>query len=187
MNIQIINVNNFSLEEFNLTLSLMDEKRKNYINSLKHERSKLLSVAAEWTAKSNAARLLNKEVEEITLIRDQKGKPYIKNNPLYISISHSGDFVAVALHSAPVGIDIEVLRSVDLRLKNRICTDSDSVFLKESKSAEEENLKILKIWTAKEAYFKKIGTGITNFKSISYKEIKPCHRFENNLIITTVI
>ena len=164
----------------------MDEKRKNYINSLKHKEGKLLSVAAEWLTKSNASRLLNKPLEEIVLLRDEKGKPFIKDSPLYISISHTGNFAAVTLHTAPVGLDIEVLKPIDKRLKNRICTDSDLKYVLSLDNEIEENLKTLEIWTAKEAYFKKIGTGITNFKSISYKDIKATHKREGSILKTTV-
>ncbi len=182
----LLNINDFSEENFNLCLSLMDEKRKNYINSLKHKQGKLLSVAAEWLTKSNASLLLNIPPEEIALLRDEKGKPFIKDSPLYISISHSGDFAAVTFHPTPVGLDIEVLKPIDMRLKNRICTDSDLEYLSQSQTEAQENLNLLKIWTAKEAYFKMTGTGITNFKSISYKDINASHSIENPLIITTV-
>ena len=128
MQIFLININDFSDQNYNLCLSLMDEKRRQYIHSLKHQKGKLLSVAAEWLVKTNASTLLNKNIEEIVLLRDEKGKPYIKDNPVYISISHSGDFAAAAFHNSPVGIDIEVLRPVDIRLKNRICTNRDLVF-----------------------------------------------------------
>ncbi len=182
----LLNINDFSDQNFNLCLSLMDEKRRQYINSLQHKQGKLLSVAAEWLTKTNASLLLNKPLEEIVLLRDEKGKPFIKDNPLYISISHSGNFAAVTLHTAPIGIDIEVLKPIDKRLKNRICTDSDLLFLTKSQTEAQLNLNLLKIWTAKEAYFKMTGTGITNFKSISYKDINASHSIENSLIITTV-
>ena len=187
MQIFLININDFSDQNYNLCLSLMDEKRRQYIHSLKHQKGKLLSVAAEWLVKTNASTLLNKNIEEIVLLRDEKGKPYIKDNPVYISISHSGDFAAAAFHNSPVGIDIEVLRPVDIRLKNRICTNSDLDYLKQCADKTQEYLKILEIWTAKESYFKMIGTGITDFKSISYKDINVTHSFENSLIITTAI
>jgi 4'-phosphopantetheinyl transferase len=165
----------------------MDEKRRLYLNSLKHTKNKLLSVAAEWLVKENVAKILNKPIEEVVILREEKGKPYIEGNPLYISISHSGDFVAVAIHAAPVGIDIEELKAVHPKLKDRICTDSDLEFLNEGKNEIERNEKTLLIWTAKEAYFKKIGTGITDFKSISYKNIKASHSIQNSYVITTVI
>ena len=162
------------------------QDKVNVIKGVGDKKAKLLSVAAEWLTKINAARLLNKQPQEIVLLREEKGKPYIKNNPIYISISHSGNFAAVAFHTAPVGIDIEVLKPIDNRLKTRICTDSDLSFLNQSENQTKENLNLLKIWTAKEGYFKKTGTGITDFKSISYKDINATHSVENSLIITTV-
>ena len=186
MQIFLINVNDFTEDKFNLCLSLMDEKRRLYLNSLKHTKNKLLSVAAEWLVKENVAKILNKPIEEVVILREEKGKPYIEDNPLYISISHSGDFVAVAIDRAPMGIDIEEIKPVHKKLKDRICTDSDLKYVLSWDNKTEENLKTLEIWTAKEAYFKKIGTGITNFKSISYKDIKATHKREGSILITTV-
>ena len=183
---ELLNINDFSQKDFDFCLSLMENGRKEYINSLKHQKGKALSVAAEWLTKKTAAKLLKKPIEEIIILRDEKGKPFIENNLLFFSISHSGDYAAVIFDSQPIGLDIEVLRQIDVRLKKRICTDSDLLFLKDGKSAEEENLRLLKIWTAKEGYFKKTGSGITDFKSISYKDLNCTHSFEKSLIITVV-
>ncbi len=187
MQIFLININEFSEENYNLCLSFMDKKRKDYVSSLKNQKGRLLTVAAEWLTKHNAAKILKKDFDEIVILREEKGKPYIKGNPIFISVSHSGDYAAVGFHTSPIGLDIEVLKPIDKRIKNRICTTEDLKYISQCQNETEENLKLLEIWTAKEAYFKKIGTGITNFKNISYKDITATHNFENSLIITTVI
>lgn len=186
LQIFLLNTNDFSDYNFNLCISLMGEKRRKYINSLKHQKAKLLSVAAEWLIKNEVSKFLNKNIEDITIFKDQKGKPYLKDIPLHISISHSGDYAAAAFDFTPIGIDIELIRQIDTRLKNRICTQNDLIFMNTSQNPKEENLNLLKIWTAKEAYFKMIGTGITDFKSISYEDINLTHTFKDSLIITTV-
>ena len=138
MQIFLINVNDFTEDKFNLCLSLMDEKRRLYLNSLKHTKNKLLSVAAEWLVKENVAKILNEPIEEVVILREEKGKPYIEGNPLYISISHSGDFAAIAIESKPVGIDVEVIKPVHKKLKDRICTDSDLKYVLSSNNETEE-------------------------------------------------
>ena len=56
------------------------------------------------------ATLLNTDVKKIYY---KMRKPYVKDKNVYFSIAHKYPLVAVVVHSLPVGIDIEMLRSVD--------------------------------------------------------------------------
>lgn len=162
----------------------MEKSRLERVLNISHEQSRKMSVFAEWKAKNLIAEKLDKKVSQIDFCYSEKGKPYLENGEIHFNISHSGGWAAVALNSSPIGIDIEVLKPVDQRLRTRICTEDDLDFLQNCE--DDETTALLKIWTAKEAYFKKTGTGIIGFKTISYREISPLHFFEDNLIITIV-
>lgn len=177
-----MNINEIKPDQIKKCLSLMTEKRKNYIDSVSDEKRKLESIAGEWLVKTSVSQSLSLPVEEIIIERTEKGKPYVKDRDVHISISHSGDYVAAAVDTKPVGIDIEVIKPIDLKVAERVCSQSD---IKEL-SCGDPLIAFLKIWTAKEAYFKMTGTGIVNIKSVSYKDINAYHTFENDLIITTV-
>ncbi|MDE6597732.1 MAG: 4'-phosphopantetheinyl transferase superfamily protein [Clostridia bacterium] len=83
--------------------------------------------------------------------RTDNGKPYIEGNPVFFSISHSGDDGVILICDAPCGVDLEVLKDRKF--------DSYYKRLSARERAEiDGNLKVfLTNWVAKEAYIKYIG------------------------------
>ncbi|MEE0946637.1 MAG: 4'-phosphopantetheinyl transferase superfamily protein [Acutalibacteraceae bacterium] len=175
-------IRDFKEEEYTQCLSLMTEERRKYINSLSDEKRKLTSVCAQWHILSLASEVSGKKYSEITVLRNEKGKPYLKDLPFHISISHSDSLVAVAINQNPIGIDIEKIKSRNLNLCRKLCDDEASII----RNSNNPTIDFYKIWTAKEAYFKMTGTGIVNLKSVSYKDIDCTHFFKNDYIITIV-
>ncbi len=51
--------------------------------------------------------------ERLTLSKFENGKPYILNSNLHVSLSHSGEYLAIALSPTPVGVDIQKKEDVD--------------------------------------------------------------------------
>lgn len=85
---------------------------------------------------------------------DENGKPYFKNHPqFHFNISHSKDIIAVAVSSAPVGVDVEILRDVNLKIAERRFTEKEKDFVI-------TNEDFFYVWTRKEAYLKKTGKGL---------------------------
>lgn len=94
--------------------------------------------------------------------RTENGKPYIEGNPLFFSITHSGDRALVAISNVPVGVDLEVfntkkysavLESFSANEKLEILSDSDFLFH----------------WTAREAFIKmRGGTLAEDLKRIEF-------------------
>lgn len=86
------------------------------------------------------------------------GKPYIKNYPkLHFNLSHCRRYVAVAIHSSPVGVDIECRRKVSQSLIRRVCSEDEQHLIAAS---QEPDMEFLRLWTRKESYLKYTGTGI---------------------------
>ncbi len=108
---------------------------------------------------------------DIEIYPDEKGKLRLGNLPLGISISHSGNFVAAALNSGEVGIDIETFRDVSVSVINRALNEEEREYLclsgeRESLSAESIGAeRFFELWTAKEAYVKFTGEGLSGLKS----------------------
>lgn len=93
-------------------------------------------------------------------------KPYLKGQDVFFNLSHSGDYVGVAIGNKEIGFDIQKpVLNVNKSLINRILTKEEAVLFKESKASFNE------IWAIKESYSKLTGDGISlNFKEISYKK-----------------
>lgn len=174
-------ISTFTSNQYNKCLSLMTEERRAYLDTVSNKEKKLASVCGEWCIKKLVSEFADIKAEDITVLRTEKGKPYLKDLPFHISISHSSDLVAVAVSRFPVGIDMEKIKDRDLKLCRKVCTEKDNAIIKNSHNPIED---FYKIWTAKEAYFKKEGTGITDLKSVSYCDTDCLHFFEDDYIIT---
>lgn len=48
-------------------------------------------------------------------IKEEGGKPYIQNNPIYFSISHSNSLLGIAFSKNPIGFDIEIKEEKDYK------------------------------------------------------------------------
>lgn len=98
---------------------------------------------------------------------ESKGKPYICYVPWHFNLSHSGDYVALAIGDAPVGIDIQQKRAYKDSLVKRFFSEVEIAAYESllSTDAQEHNAVresfFYTLWCRKEAYGKLLGTGLT--------------------------
>ena len=100
---------------------------------------------------------------------NQNEKPYIDEN-IHFNISHSSNFIVVIIGNSNCGIDVEKInnRKLSKRLINTILSPKEKTEIK-----NEEDL--IRLWTIKEAYLKKKGTGIILSRlsdNIDYSNVK---------------
>lgn len=90
----------------------------------------------------------------VALEYDDYGKPHLKNNGPYLSISHSGDYSAVITSKVhPVGIDIECLKERIYRISHKFLRTEEDQNIGETNRLE----KLYIVWGAKEALYKIYG------------------------------
>ena len=93
---------------------------------------------------------------------NSKGKPILLNSYLHFNISHSKNFVACAIDTKPVGIDIQSYNEMNpLRIMEKICTEEESEFIKTGADGTETLKRFYMVWSAKEAYLKYTGEGLS--------------------------
>ncbi len=113
---------------------------------------------------SEACRNLMKAMtgwEQVTVLKDKFGKPYLENSHSYISFSHSGHFAAAIYNNdEPVGIDIQELKPKIINIAPKFCSDREMAYLDNEHRVEMLHV----IWGVKEAVFKKYGKGEVLFK-----------------------
>jgi len=98
--------------------------------------------------------------KEVVIKYDSNGKPFIDDNQLNISISHSGNFIALAVHpSKPVGIDVEKISEKIQRVCQRFLSADEQIEL----SNGDDIRKLIIVWSAKEALYKIIGFEAVDF------------------------
>jgi 4'-phosphopantetheinyl transferase len=102
------------------------------------------------------------EPAEVEFVFGDHGKPGLPGGGLCFNASDSGDVVVVALATAEVGVDIEVVRGIRRRdsLARRVCTDRELEILARTPD-EEGDAMLLRLWTCKEAALKAVGVGLS--------------------------
>ncbi|MBW6490164.1 MAG: 4'-phosphopantetheinyl transferase superfamily protein [Lentimicrobium sp.] len=129
------------------------------------------SLLGEVMARHLLHRATGKSLPEIPFTTGEKGKPVPDGFAgIHINISHSGDWVVVALSPTPVGVDVEKMKKVPEGVAKRFFSISENKWLN---SIEDENEKahiFFTLWTLKESFLKAIGKGLTkNLNSFTIK------------------
>jgi phosphopantetheinyl transferase len=107
------------------------------------------------------ARCLFKSVSGVDYVKDERGKPHFpksSDSDLHMSISHCKGGIAFIIADEPVGIDVEEISRMNLKISRRICTENE---LKLLENAEDNQELLCKLWVLKEAYSKLTGKGLS--------------------------
>lgn len=168
----------FSVTEFTQTqydewYSLMSREKQHRVDRLRFEKDKKLSVVADMLAKKAIADFCFVEPHGVVLTQKDGGKPFVEKLDVEFSVSHSDEMVVCAVSSKPIGIDIEKIRPIDLKIARRVCSSDELEFIFGYPPSEQdfvftidpERLKrFFELWTAKEAFVKFKGTGIKDIR-----------------------
>lgn len=171
-----INSPEFTQELYEKAYNAMAQERKEKADRYRNPEDKRLCVFADMLVRE----LLKEHfsIENPVFSKDENGKPVLQNKEAHFSISHSKSFVACAVDSKPVGIDIEELRPIPAQLIKRVCTCEEKEFINSNGEAlsPSEVKKFLQVWTAKEAYLKYtgkgLGGGLQSVSTVENREIK---------------
>ena len=109
--------------------------------------------------------------EKVYLSHHDNGKPYIENNPINISITHTANYVAVILHDdEDVGIDIESLDRDFSAVEKKALSEDEIEDLEDDKRNEQLAI----YWCAKEAIFKRLSVYNLDFaEQIEIERFRP--------------
>lgn len=159
-------------------LSMLTPRRRQQLFSLRFEADKKRCAAAGLLLWEH---LYHRHPEHFTVSYNAAGKPSISyrsalnseispldasgfgisDSPLtvpFFNLSHSGDFVMLAISDTPVGCDIERLHKAIL--SHHVFHKNELALLSSLPEGDARNREFLRLWTAKEAFLKAIGTGI---------------------------
>ena len=151
-----------------------------------NKKTKKADKAQSLSAYSCINKMLSLMKIDDEVILHKNGKPVLKCGGAFISASHSEDFVLCGISKFPIGVDVEKMRPIDLKVARRFCSETE---LENCKNEQD----FFKIWTLKEAYFKLYGS-VPNIKQIEFsfsadevycsdEKIKAKSFFKNDLAI----
>lgn len=122
---------------------------------------------SEWLSSRYLLHLLSERDIRGACLKDEYGKPYLKNSEYHISVSHSDDYTAVIGSPVVCGIDIQKIVSKIGRIARRFISDEEWEYIPEADALLYYHV----LWGAKEAMYKCYGK-----KSLIFKEnilVKP--------------
>ncbi len=99
---------------------------------------------------------------DFALAAKENGMPYLLHNPdLFVSASHAGRYVTVAIADAPIGIDVETLPTrIDLEALAKHYYTEHERRVPEQLRQDEKDRHLLSVWTGKESYRKRYGCAL---------------------------
>jgi len=146
-------------------LTLLTKKEKERADRFRHEGAYQQFLVGHATVHSIMRHLLGNDYEEVEWMETEHHKPFIRiadtNQAFEYNLSHCEGFIAVAVGTAPQGIDIEKQRHLeDLEgISRQVFTDSEVAQVFSSQDANQQHATFYKFWTCKEAALKADGTG----------------------------
>lgn len=97
------------------------------------------------------------EVSDASLIRyNPYGKPFLSDSSVHFNLSHSGDYIVLAVGENEVGIDIEKSVPYSDDVAKKCFVPEEYRLLKEQKDIDSFYM----LWTAKESVMKACGKGL---------------------------
>lgn len=141
------------------TMSLLSEPERLYASSKFRVSDQDRSLVAAAVLRVCAGHWTGTPPEHVVVVRrctrcgGAHGRPHLPDTPLHASVSHSRDWVVVALTEAgPVGVDVEYRTDVDLALL------APPVLAPDETASTVRDFFVM--WTRKEAVVKATGDGL---------------------------
>ena len=146
-------------------LGRLSKRRADKLRTLRNAKVRNQSLTAELLLqkciKDTLAAQVPFEKERqfpVEISEEPDGKPYLADYPwLHFSLSHSGEYVLLALSASRVGADIQQFRPVRPDIAARFFVEGERDFIKNSPDREAA---FFIVWTLKEAYIKYTGKGL---------------------------
>jgi len=148
-------------EKLNKLLSAISEEKRERISCFRFKRDILRSMYGELLVRYIVSKRKRIDFDDIKFVYNTYGKPYIKDiSDLYFNVSHSGKWVACAFGQMEVGIDIELIRDIDIEIaRDFLAPPEYDSLMKRTDYARLEYF--YDLWTLKESYIKWTGKGLS--------------------------
>ncbi|UUZ92003.1 4'-phosphopantetheinyl transferase superfamily protein [Paenibacillus sp. P25] len=141
-------------------MPLVPKEKTEKLRRFKFKEDCCRSLAAELLIRVILAGKTRLKNREIRFGRNAYGKPHLTDYPLHFNLSHAGHWVVCAIDEAPIGIDIEEIKPIDLTIAKRFFSHVEWMDL-EQKPEEDKLGRFYDLWTLKESYMKNIGLGLS--------------------------
>ena len=156
----------FSEAEITEALALVSKERQEKINRLKSHEKKCEVLAAGLLLRAVLCRMSGVENGQLEFSKLSNGKLILKGFfDICFSISHTTGSVALVVSDREVGIDVEYVRPVNVRISEKSMLPNEIEYIDDGENTYQ---RFMTVWTRKEAFVKKTGQGYgQGFKTFS--------------------
>ena len=141
MELQWFDIRELTEDAAQTVMGMMDEMRRRRVADIAGEDDRKRTIAGELLARRMLAQSLG----------------CAEKDGVYVSVSHSGPWAVCVTADAPVGVDVEVVRSAQEKFMRRVCSEQEMAYIRPGDDGDCQ--RFWEIWTAKEALFKLTGKG----------------------------
>ena len=175
MRYEICNIGDFDEQQYVKMYHAADAERRARADRFRYEDDRRRCLCADMLARRMLAEASGKAPDKIAFTIGHKGKPSA-DVPFYFNLSHSGDYVLCAVSDKPIGVDIEQVKPFRAGLVGRYLTEAEAAYVWKDVTSDDGIVtapeictRFYRTWTAKEAYVKMTGTGIsTDLKAVAF-------------------
>lgn len=176
--------------KFDSLLNLVSSEKQDRIKKFHFKRDAQNCLLGDILTRIEICNATNLRNKQLKFSVNVYGKPFLINCPnIHYNISHTSNYIALVLSDKPVGIDIEFVKSIDLRIAQRFFAPDETAYI----MANNHKQRFYEIWTKKESRIKWEGKGLykplSSFSVINSAEQNKhefYNVFENNKVVCHV-
>ncbi|MDD3894070.1 MAG: 4'-phosphopantetheinyl transferase superfamily protein [Syntrophomonadaceae bacterium] len=149
------------ISRLNQMINLLAPEKQKKLKSIKHPISARQVLASDLLVRAVIRDKLGWGNNAIDFFYNEYGKPGLHNkNDFHFNLSHSGDWVVMAISKYEVGIDIEQVVPLDLSIAEHFFSSYENQYLNNLPLSSQLDY-FFQTWTLKESYIKMTGQGLS--------------------------
>ena len=144
-------------DEFIALLSLVSPKKQDRIMKFHFFKDAQNCLIGDVLSRAEICRVTGLLNSHLEFTVNGYGKPILHNIPyIHFNISHASQYVACVISDKPVGIDIEYIKTIDMKIAQRFFASDEIAYI----MAGDKTLRFYEVWTKKESRIKWEGKGL---------------------------
>jgi len=156
----LIVVPELTLDKYDLLFSLVSPEKQERIKRFRNFQDAQNCLLGDILARVEICRATGFNNKQLEFTTNSYGKPCLTSNPqVYHNISHAGPYITCVIDDEPVGIDIELIKPIDMKIAKRFFAPNETTYILSAPN----NIQIqrfFEIWTKKESRIKWEGTDL---------------------------
>lgn len=144
--------------EFEALLHFAFPEKQERIKRLRSLHDAQNCLLADVLARVEICRATGIRMSQLEFAVGDYGKPLLVNDPcVHFNVSHAGRYIACAVSDVPVGIDIELIGSANMKIAERFFTPDERAYIM---AGGDRAYRFCEVWTKKESRIKWEGKGL---------------------------